>query len=250
MLRWCRRTYPSYNLQPLLLEALPRTGGSAGLQQLVGRAQAGAGGAAAPGRREPADGGRAPPGTPAALRAGRAPGRGTGGGRSCATVNEDTPGRTASTSARALSRWWATWSGTSRCWTSRTARPPCSSQATSTWDDFVQSSEDPNAQPLQHTPLQAIPEEGFRTSAEATDENVRLARRYPGYGGTRFVEDDLAGDPEAGALASNGQGPPSITDRLRHCRRRARGSGPHRRRGRGARNRALSCPRTQLSTCA
>ena len=29
-----------------------------------------------------------------------------------------------------------------------------------------------------------------------------------GYGGTRFVEDNLAG-------ASNGQGPPSITDRLR-----------------------------------
>ena len=42
--------------------------------------------AAAPGRREPADGSRAPPGTPAALRARRAPGRGTGGGRSCATV--------------------------------------------------------------------------------------------------------------------------------------------------------------------
>ena len=41
---------------------------------------------------------------------------------------------------------------------------------------------------------------------------MRLARRYQGYGGTRFVE---AGDPEAGALASNGQGPPSITDRLR-----------------------------------
>ena len=50
---------------------------------------------------------------------------------------------------------------------------------------------------------------------QATDEDVRLARRYQGYGGTRFVEDDLAGDPEAGALASNGQGPPSITDRLR-----------------------------------
>ena len=78
-------------------------------------------------------------------------------------------------------------------------------------DDFVQSSEDPNPRPLQHTPLQAIPEEGFRTPAEATDEDVRLARRYQG--GTRFVEDDLAGDPEAGALASNGQGPPSITDR-------------------------------------
>ena len=82
-------------------------------------------------------------------------------------------------------------------------------------DDFVQSSEDPNPRPLQRTPLQAIPEEGFRTPAEATDEDVRLARRYQGYDGTRFVEDDLAGDPEAGALASNGQGPPSITDRLR-----------------------------------
>ena len=79
-------------------------------------------------------------------------------------------------------------------------------------DDFVQSSEDPNPWPLQHTPC--IPEDGFRTPAEATDEDVRLARRYQGYGGTRFVEDDLAGDPEAGALASNGQGPPSITDRL------------------------------------
>ena len=33
-------------------------------------------------------------------------------------------------------------------------------------DDFVQSSEDPNPQPLQHTPLRAIPEEGFRTPAE------------------------------------------------------------------------------------
>ena len=81
--------------------------------------------------------------------------------------------------------------------------------------DFVQSSEDPNPRPLQHTPLQAIPKDGFRTPAEATDEDVRLARRNQGYGGTRFVEDDLAGDPEAGALASNGQGPPSITDRLR-----------------------------------
>ena len=45
-------------------------------------------------------------------------------------------------------------------------------------DDFVQSSKDPNPRPLQRTPLQAIPEDGFRTSAE-------LARRYQGYGGTR-----------------------------------------------------------------
>ena len=76
-------------------------------------------------------------------------------------------------------------------------------------DDFVQSSEDPNPQPLQHTPLQAIPEDCRRGHGRG----VRLAQRYQG--GTRFVEDDLAGDPEAGALASNGQGPPSITDRLR-----------------------------------
>ena len=80
-------------------------------------------------------------------------------------------------------------------------------------DDFAQSSEDPNPRPLQHTPLQAIPEEGFRTPAEATDEDVRLARRYQG--GNRFGEDDLAGDPEADALTNNGQGPPSITGRLR-----------------------------------
>ena len=79
-------------------------------------------------------------------------------------------------------------------------------------DDFVQSSEDPNPQPLQHTPLRAIPEEGFRTPAEATDED--LARMRQG-GGNRFGEDDLAGDPEADALTNNGQGPPSITSRLR-----------------------------------
>ena len=43
-------------------------------------------------------------------------------------------------------------------------------------DDFAQSSEDPNPQPLQHTPLH--PEDGFRTPAEATDKDVRLAQRY------------------------------------------------------------------------
>ena len=79
-------------------------------------------------------------------------------------------------------------------------------------DDFVQSSEDPNPQPLQHTPLRAIPEEGFRTPAKATDED--LARLRQG-GGNRFGEDDLAGDPEADALTNNGQGPPSIAGRLR-----------------------------------
>ena len=54
---------PQKQLATAAAEALPRTGGGAGLQLLAGGAQAGAGGAAAPGRREPADGGRAPPGT-------------------------------------------------------------------------------------------------------------------------------------------------------------------------------------------
>ena len=75
---------PQLQLAAAAAEALPRTGGKTS----AGRRRR----AAAPGRREPADGGRAPPGSLAALRAGRAPGRGTGGGRSCATVNEDTPG--------------------------------------------------------------------------------------------------------------------------------------------------------------
>ena len=78
-------------------------------------------------------------------------------------------------------------------------------------DDFVQSSEDPNPQPLQHTPLRAIPEEGFRTPAKADEDLVRLRQG----GGNRFGEDDLAGDPEVDALTNNGQGPPSITARLR-----------------------------------
>ena len=99
-------------------------------------------------------------------------------------------------------------------------------------DDFVQSSEDPNPRPLQHTPLQAIPEEGFRTPAEATDEDVRLARMR---GGNRH---DLAGDSEADALTNNRQGPPSITGlcaALQTARRRQRTSWAQ---GRGARSRA------------
>ena len=75
-------------------------------------------------------------------------------------------------------------------------------------DDFVQFSEDPNPRPLQHTPLQAISKEGFRTPAEATDKDVRLARRYQGYGGTRFVKDDLAGDPRPARWPATGRGRP------------------------------------------
>ena len=84
----------------------------------------------------------------------------------------------------------------------------------------MQSSEDPNPRPLQHTPLQAILEEGFRTPAEATDEDVRLARR----GGNRFGEDDLAGDPEAVGIA----GQPTGWRAARAGSSRTRSSGPSR----------------------
>ena len=66
--------------------------------------------------------------------------------------------------------------------------------------DFVESSEDPNPRPLQHTPLQAIPEEGFRTPAEPTDEDVRLARRYQ----ARFVEDAADGAQAAADVIGAG----------------------------------------------
>ena len=79
MLRWFRKTYPSYDLQQRKRQ-----------QELEeARAFASPGGAAAPGRREPADGGSALPGPSAALRARRAQGRGTRSGQSCATVDED-----------------------------------------------------------------------------------------------------------------------------------------------------------------
>ena len=61
---------------------------------------------------------------------------------------------------------------------------------------------------------------------------MRLARRYQGYGGTRFVEDDLAGDPEAGA--------PSIADRLRST---ADGAQAAAHSARGSQPRSLSSPR-------
>ena len=111
--------------------------------------------------------------------------------------------------------------------------------------------EDPNPQPLQHTPLRAIPEEGFRTPAEATDED--LARTRQG-GGNRFGEDDLAGDPEADALTNNGQGPPSITGRLRSAADGAQAAADRwaqeQQGSRRCRPSAPSSPRTLLSTCA
>ena len=94
-------------------------------------------------------------------------------------------------------------------WISRTARPPRSSRATSTCTTLCSPARTPT-----RSLCSTLPREGFRTPAEATDEDVRLARMYQSHGGTRFVEDDLAGDPEAGA-GQQRAGPPSITDRLR-----------------------------------
>ena len=174
--------------------------GGTRLQQLAWGAQAGAGGAAAPGRREPADGGRAPPGTPAALRAGRAPGRGTGGGRSCATVNEDAPGARLQP-APAFEQVVGYLERNEPLPLDQPDRKATSFVTSHFYlDDFVQSSEDPNPRPLQAR--LCIPRK-----ASALPQRPRTGRapwlRYQGYGGTRFVEDDLAGDPEAGALASN-----------------------------------------------
>ena len=113
--------------------------------------------------------------------------------------------RTAST--RALSRWWATLSGMGRCpWT----RPQGPSFVTSHFylDDFVQSSEDPNPRPLQHTPLQAI----LRThSCRGHGQGWRE--------GTKGAAEPALLRPEAGVLASNGQGPPlSRTAQLQTAR--------------------------------
>ena len=103
----------------------------------------------------------------------------------------------------------------SRCpWINRTARPPCLSQATSTWTILCSPVRTPTPGPCSTRLCKQFPRKASALP-QRPRTRTRLAQRHQGYGGTRFVEDDLAGDPEAGALASNGQGPPSITDRLR-----------------------------------
>ena len=228
-------------------EAPARAGGGEGLQRLAWRAQAGPRGAAAPGRCEPADGGRAPSGTSAALRARRAQGRRTRSGRSCRAVTHKEMKTLRSHGFNQRPRFEQVVGHLERNEPLPLDQPDrkATTFVTSHFylDDFVQSSEDPNPQPLQHTPLRAIPEEGFRTPAEATDED--LARMRQG-GGNRFGEDDLAGDPEADALTNNGQGPPSITGRLRSA-----ADGAQERQGlRRRRPSAPSSPRTQPSTSA
>ena len=114
----------------------------------------------------------------------------------------------------------------SRCpWTSRTARPPRSPQATSTWTT--------SCSPAQHTPLRAISEEGFRAPAEATDED--LARMRQG-GGNRFGEDDLAGP--RGRRADEQRTGPALHHgpSAQRGRRSAGSSGPRGRRSSRARS--------------
>ena len=121
-------------------------------------------------------------------------------------------------SQRASSRLWATWSGTRRS-------GPAGPQGHHV-----------------HEPLllgRLRVQRGLQPAASAAHgQFLRKASAlfYRGQGrGNRFGEDDLAGDPEADALTNNGQGPPSITGRLRSAA--DGGSGP-------------SSPRTLLSTSA
>ena len=70
-------------------------------------------------------------------------------------------------------------------------------------------------------------------SRAATPGRCEPTRTWPG---CAKAERGLAGDPEADALTNNGQGPPSITGRLRRGVRRSAGSsGPRRRRSSRAR---------------
>ena len=121
MLRWFRRTYPSYNLQPLLLKRYRELKEARAFNNWLGKRRQ-----AQEGQRHLDDvsrlteAGQVPP---AALRARQAPGRGTGGGRSCATVQEDTLGARLQPAPALCVRWWATLSGMSRWfWISQTAR--------------------------------------------------------------------------------------------------------------------------------
>ena len=104
-------------------------------------------------------------------------------------------------------------------------RPAAQQLATSTWAILYSPARIPTLGPCSTRLCRQFPR-----TASALPQRPRTRTC-----GTRFLEDDLAGDPEAGALASNGQGRPPSHPVC--CRRRAGGSG-HRRRGRGACSRA------------
>ena len=92
-------------------------------------------------------------------------------------------------------------------------------------DGFVQSSEDPNPRPLQHTPLH--PEDGFRTPAEATDEDVRLRGGSKGTAEPALLRTTWRETPRPAPWPATGRGrPPSRTAcaALQTARRRQRTS--------------------------
>ena len=142
---------PQLQLAAAAAEALPRTGGGAGLQQLAGRAQAGAG------RREPADGGRAPPGAPAALRVRRAPGRGNKRRTKLRNGKEMKTLRAHGFNQRP--RFEQVVGYLDEPLPLDQPDRKATSFITSHFylDDFAQSSEDPNPRPLQRTPLGRLP---------------------------------------------------------------------------------------------
>ena len=82
MLRWFRRTYPSYNLQPLLLKRYRELEEARAFNNWLGESRQA--------QRHLDDVSRLTEAVrarcPSCATRGRAPGRGTGGGRSCATV--------------------------------------------------------------------------------------------------------------------------------------------------------------------
>ena len=85
-----------------------------------------------------------------------------------------------------------------RPWTNRTARPPCSSRATSTWTTSCSPVRTPTLGLCSTRPCTQFP----RTASALPHKDVRLARMYRG-GGNRIVEATWQETP-SGALASNG----------------------------------------------
>ena len=139
---------PQLQLAAAAAEALPRTGGGAGLQQLAWGAQAGAGGAAAPRLTEAVR--RQVPQLAHGFNQRPRFEQVVGYLERNEPLPLDQPDRKATSFV--TSRFYL--------------------------DDFVQSSEDPNPWPLQHTPLQAIPEDGcLRPALTSWRETLRLLKK-------------------------------------------------------------------------
>ena len=94
-------------------------------------------------------------------------------------------------------------------------------------DDFVQSSEDPNPRPLQHTPLQAIPEEGFALPQRPRTRTCALRGGTKGTAEPALLRTTWRETPRPARWPATGRGrPPSRTAcaALQTARRRQRTS--------------------------